>query len=1041
MALPRPPLNPAQPIPNNPFFSPQTNYIQGATGPLIVGTGLSINLTTGTISATGGGGGGAGTVTSIATGAGLTGGPITSSGTISLTTSTVTPGTYNYSTITVDAQGRLTAASSGAAPLTNVIGTPPISVTGTTVKTISIASASTTTPGAVQLFNGTNSTSTALALTAAQGKSLQDQISALLFASNLVLAGTFDATAGVMLTVTNDGTTAGFLVGSNLPTPSAATDNHFVIVTTGGTYDPPGEPLVALTLTSGDWLLSSTTEWSLLDVGATFAYATTTTAGIVCLSTNALAQVGTDTTTALTPAAAASAYIPNATVTGKGAILTGTGAGAPAALPASVTDGCALIACAACACGLTWGAAGGIAATPTAAGVVLGCTTVSNTALGCSALSSLGAGTLNVALGNCAGCAITTGSQNVAIGPNAAVASATGSCQLAIGFSATDNWLIGDSSKNIRPGAGIIDCAASTGTAGQILSSTATGIAWRSGCVQQTASCTAAVTLSTEVTTRKLNNGDSLTVYNSNAAVPPVAITLTATAFSNYQTYPTQATATVFTLPPSGSVTLILADSATNTWYIESYDTPAQVGTVAFKAYNPAGVVPLLAALIGSTGFTAVQMPVSGIIINPQGYYSDITTRFQPLAAGNYHVVGRVGTVVTTTNRTGIVKNGSEIVAQNTNINNNASTEVSTVVYLNGSTDYVQLGTDWSPTGSFNNAAGANEFSASLVSQTNTRVVGIDAAASMTVTAGNLPNSNVIIEVIPGVNGVTVAEEFDPQNWIDTATGKFTPTIPGYYQVNAVVTSNNNNFNTWGGVFKNGVKVGEAINPSGGGGGYNSVTYSSVILMNGLTDYLRLGAASQGSVTGFPSTSVPLTRLAVSLVGANQAQPIPPMTWISAGTVQSVGLASVISGTLTPGTAPTITASTQNNVRYRQIGPKEWEVQGILFFTNGTAGSGDYVLTLPAGLQFDITSPYQLPYTAAPDSTIGWYAYGLPGAWVEFSQNAANTYYQSVIMPIDATRYRIVPAGPTGDNFWSSAWYQLGAYSGYRKWSFTFFTP
>lgn len=69
MGLPTP-FNPYNPIPNNPFYSAQSYYVQGVQGPLVIGAGLSVNYASSTLSASGGGGGGA--VSQIIAGTGIT---------------------------------------------------------------------------------------------------------------------------------------------------------------------------------------------------------------------------------------------------------------------------------------------------------------------------------------------------------------------------------------------------------------------------------------------------------------------------------------------------------------------------------------------------------------------------------------------------------------------------------------------------------------------------------------------------------------------------------------------------------------------------------------------------------------------------------------------------------------------------------------------------------------------------------------------------------------------------------------------------------
>jgi hypothetical protein len=67
----------------------------------------------------------------------------------------------------------------------------------------------------------------------------------------------------------------------------------------------------------------------------------------------------------------------------------------------------------------------------------------------------------------------------VALGPRVNVDVPNGDCQLAIGYSPTCNWITGNSTKAIKPGAGIIDCAASCGTANMVLTSQGNAVEWK----------------------------------------------------------------------------------------------------------------------------------------------------------------------------------------------------------------------------------------------------------------------------------------------------------------------------------------------------------------------------------------------------------------------------------------------------------------------------------------------------------------------------------------------------------------------------------
>jgi len=222
-------------------------------------------------------------VTSVATGTGLTGGPITSTGTISLADTAVVPASYTYANITVDQQGRITSASNG-------------SVTSGTVTSV----AQSFTGGLISVAGSPITSSGTLALT---------------------VAGT---SGGVPY----------FSSASTWASSAAGTTGQVLTATTGGAPSW-ASPATSGTVTSVSWT------GGIVSV----ATATTTPAFTIAGTSGGIPYFSSGTTWATSAALAANALVigggagvaPATTTTGTG-ILTFLGTPSSANLAAALTD-------------------------------------------------------------------------------------------------------------------------------------------------------------------------------------------------------------------------------------------------------------------------------------------------------------------------------------------------------------------------------------------------------------------------------------------------------------------------------------------------------------------------------------------------------------------------------------------------------------------------------------------------------------------------------------------------------------------------------
>lgn len=278
-------------------------------------------------------------------------------------------------------------------------------------------------------------------------------------------------------------------------------------------------------------------------------------------------------------------------------------------------------------------------------------------------------------------------------------------------------------------------------------------------------------------------------------------------------------------------------------------------------------------------------------------------------------------------------------------------------------------------------------------------------------TTQTIPNSDTTIQFVA---------EFDPQSWFNAGTRRVTPTIAGYYYVS---------LGAWWspgatGTVQQNVQALKTVNtflilqsPVQTGNGF-SQTGSKVEYLNGTTDYVTFSAYSDNAGGGLLKQGNTIGSGTYYSVALIQAGPAYTPGWTSAGAITLGGTA----------TAPTKGTTTTDNISYRQIGAKEWEIALAYIQTvgSGLSGLGDYLITLPNSLQFDTTVPIQPIYTASTNANTWTLAtYVIPSGSGLINNGGVGGQIYPIVY--NATQFRIFTTTyGNATQCWGSNYYSVG---------------
>lgn len=176
----------------------------------------------------------------------------------------------------------------------------------------------------------------------------------------------------------------------------------------------------------------------------------------------------------------------------------------------------------------------------------------------------------------------------------------------------------------------------------------------------------------------------------------------------------------------------------------------------------------------------------------------------------------------------------------------------------------VRLGLSVTPANNFTFDASADNGTMKLARDSGQDIMTVAADGKVTFPQNSIATAGPAFSAVKAaVQSITstpaklvyATEEFDTNSCYDTTNSRFTPNVPGYYQINAAWGSSGSNSGNSIAVRKNGVESRVGI--------YTStiqaaavVTVSAIVYLNGSTDYVEIYGSN---VTTMNSTSDPGT--------------------------------------------------------------------------------------------------------------------------------------------------------------------------------------